>query len=291
MKIELRNAVREDRPRILEISSQIWEGNDYLPLVIDDWLADSSGEFVVAVVDGVLVGFAHRRSLAPRYAWLEGIRTDPARRGTGAAKEITLHLLEAAREDGADRVGLSTHVLNEASMHIARSHGFEEVARFTNLGAEKSAPAWSAARESREVVEVPLDEAVAFTRKSRSLELGRGFVSNGWTFYPFDRTEDGALRQARHLLGVRDRGRLVAFLAGGYVRQGNLYPIHLLEGEEEAVRTLICHALFLARGCEYADLMAPRRPNDLGLEPVLTDLGFKPWVATIPDVFILERSL
>lgn len=291
MRIELRRATEEDRPRILEISSQIWDGNDYLPLVVDDWLADSSGEFIVAVVDGALVGFAHRRLLAPGYAWLEGIRTDPARRGTGAAKEITRHFLEAACQEGADRVGLSTHVENEASIHIARSNGFQEVAWFTNLGAEASAPAWSAARESRNVSEVSLDEAVAFTRGSRSLEIGRGFVPNGWTFYPFDRAPDGALRQARHLLGVRDGGRLIGFLAGGYVRQGSLYPIHLLEGEADAVRTLVCHALFLAQGCHYVDLMAPGAGNELGLGPVLADLGLKPWGPTSPDVFVLERDL
>ncbi len=156
MGIELRRARSDDKPRILEISSQIWEGNDYVPFIVDDWLSDAGGEFVVALVDGLLVGFAHRTYLAPGYAWLEGIRTDPAHRGTGAAKEITRHFLEGVREERADRVGLSTHIENEASIHIIRSSGFEEVARFTNLGGEKTTSAWSAARPSDRVCEVPL---------------------------------------------------------------------------------------------------------------------------------------
>ena len=49
MGIELRGARSEDKPRILEISSQIWEGNDYVPFIVDDWLSDAGGEFVEAL--------------------------------------------------------------------------------------------------------------------------------------------------------------------------------------------------------------------------------------------------
>ena len=290
MGIELRRARSEDKPRILEISSQIWEGNDYVPFVFDDWLSDAGGEFVVALVDGLLVGFAHRTYLAPGYAWLEGIRTDPAHRGTGAAKEITQHFLEGVRQERADRVGLSTHIENEASIHIIRSSGFEEVARFTNLGGEKTTSAWSAARPSDRVCEVPLAQAVQFVRRSQSLKIGRGFVPHGWTFYPFDRAPEGALRGAPHLLGVRDGGRLLGLLAGGYPRQGELYPIHFLEGSEEAVEVLVRHALHLAGSCRYVDLMAPGGENDLGLFAALTQLGLKPWAKTTPDVFVFERA-
>jgi len=290
MGIELRRARSDDKPRILEISSQIWEGNDYVPFIVDDWLSDAGGEFVVALVDGLLVGFAHRTYLAPGYAWLEGIRTEPAHRGTGAAKEITRHFLEGVRQERADRVGLSTHIENEASIHIIRSSGFEEVARFTNLGGEKTTSAWSAARPSDRVCEVPLAQAVQFVRRSQSLKIGRGFVPHGWTFYPFDRAPEGALRGAPHLLGVRDGGRLVGLLAGGYPRQGELYPIHFLEGSEEAVEILVRHALHLAGSCRYVDLMAPGGENDLGLFAALTQLGLKPWAKTTPDVFVFERA-
>jgi len=292
MGIELRKARSEDKPRIVEISSQIWEGTDYVPLVFDDWLSDTEGEFVVAVVDGVLVGFAHRTYLAPGYAWLEGIRTDPARRGTGAAKEITRHFLEGVREEGADRVGLSTHIENEASIHIIRSNGFEEVAWFTNVGGAKETPTWPEARPSKIVCEVPLAEAMEFVRRSHSLEIGRGFVPNGWTFHPFDRAPEAALSSVPHLLGVRDRGRLIGFLAGGYARQGILYPIHFLEGTTDAAEELVRHALSLAATCRYVDLMGPGPlENGLGLLPILTQLGFKPWAKSSPDVLIFERRL
>ena len=85
MKIALRKAVATDKERIADISSQIWESDDYVTSVFDDWLADKSGEVIVALLDGKLIGFARRTYLLPGYAWFEGIRTDPAYSNTGAA--------------------------------------------------------------------------------------------------------------------------------------------------------------------------------------------------------------
>ena len=48
--ITLRKATASDKPRIVEISSQIWEGEDYVPDVLDDWLADPSGEVIVTML-------------------------------------------------------------------------------------------------------------------------------------------------------------------------------------------------------------------------------------------------
>jgi GNAT superfamily N-acetyltransferase len=96
MAFELRLATKEDKPRILEISAQIWEGEDYVPVVVDDWLAAAGSELVVATLAGELIAFAHLQWLAPEYVWLEGIRTDPARRNLGAGKALTDYLLERA---------------------------------------------------------------------------------------------------------------------------------------------------------------------------------------------------
>ncbi len=291
MGIELRAARVEDKPRILEISSQVWEGTDYVPLVLDLWLADEAGQFLVALIDGKVVGFAHRTYLAPGYAWLEGARTDVAYRGQGAGKAIARRFLEDVKSEGAERIGLSTHLTNEASLHLIRAHGFQEIAWFTNLGAENETPTWPQAQRSNRVVTVPLAEAVEFVRGSRSLLVGRGFTSAGWTFYPFDRAPDGALRLSAHLLGVRDGTRLVGLFAGGYARQGHLYPVHFLEGSEEAIEILLRHAFHLAVGCRYIDMMTPGG-MDSGLPsvPVALKLGLKTWVETTPDVLVFERT-
>jgi hypothetical protein len=64
----VRQAAVTDRARILEISSQIWDGNDYVPEVLDAWFADAEGELVVATLDGHVIAFAHRSWLCPKVA-------------------------------------------------------------------------------------------------------------------------------------------------------------------------------------------------------------------------------
>ena len=55
MSLVLRPVTLEDRPRVLEISSQIWDGEDYVPEQFAEWLADRHGEVIGAKCAGVLI--------------------------------------------------------------------------------------------------------------------------------------------------------------------------------------------------------------------------------------------
>ncbi len=56
--IEIRRAELRDKPRIVEISSKIWDGEDYLPLIFEKWVDEEGGEFSVITVDDVVAGCA-----------------------------------------------------------------------------------------------------------------------------------------------------------------------------------------------------------------------------------------
>ena len=40
MKLYFRSLQKRDIPAIIDISKDIWEGDDYIPFVINDWLDD-----------------------------------------------------------------------------------------------------------------------------------------------------------------------------------------------------------------------------------------------------------
>ena len=88
---------------------------------------------IEAIVDGKLVSFARRSYLLPGYAWFEGARTDPAYRNMGVFQAISRHFLEAMQREGADTIGLSTHVDNKASIHIIEKSGFRKAASYIYL--------------------------------------------------------------------------------------------------------------------------------------------------------------
>ena len=293
MAFELRLATSEDRPRILEISAQIWEGEDYVPAVIDDWLSAPGSELLVATLAGELIAFAHLQWLSPHYVWLEGIRTDPAHRNLGAGKALTDGLLERAARAGAQRAGLSTYIDNSASIRIIETHGFRRLAGFVYLEATTESPVWATAQPSDRVEEVPLDEAAAFVAGSPFLAAAQGYFPQGWKFYPFSLGAETAFKRLQHCLGIRRAGRLAALLSASLPsgREGQ-FGVDFLDGEEEACDVLLRHVLHLARDRRALQASVPKWGDQVA--PALAlfrRLGFQAWNDFAEDIFVYERTL
>jgi RimJ/RimL family protein N-acetyltransferase len=293
LDITLRKAVATDKERIAEISSQIWEGDDYVANVFDDWFADPHGEVIVATLDDILIGFARRTYLLPGYAWFEGIRTDPAYRNRGAAKAITRHFLDTVKKENAERIGLSTYIDNEASLHIIAANGFTRVASYVYLEADPDAPVRRVGRPSNRIVEVAPREAIPFINGSDFLQVAHGHFPHGWKFYPFKRDPGAVLAKMRHSFGIRESGRLLGLLCvGRSLRHEGEYTIDFIDGEPEAIEELLVHALHLARDYRVVELMAPKSEGkESPALPILHKLGFESWNDFQADVFVYERAL
>jgi len=293
MDISFRLAALADKPRILEIAAQVWEGEDYVPDVIDDWLAPGSAVLVAACVGDTLVAFGRYAQILPGYVWLEGLRTDPAWQGRGIAKALTAHMVARARADGAQRIGLSTYLDNLASQRTVEAHGFRRTADFVYLEARADAPARGRAQPSARVVEASPREAAAFIAGSAALALGRGFLPQGWRFHPFTRSPEMALAAMAHLLGIRRAGQLAALLCLGKSMHGpQVASIGFLEGEPDDMIELARHTLHLAAATRYVEAMAPRQGETAAPAlDVLLKLGFVVWNDGREDVFVYERAL
>jgi len=291
--ITLREVTAADKPRITEISSQIWDGEDYVPDVLDDWLADPSGEVIVAIVDGKLISFARRSYLLPGYVWLEGARTDPAYRNSGAAQEISRYFLESARSEGADTIGLSTYIDNEASIHIIEKNGFHKVASYVYLEAGRDAPIRREGQSSSRVCEVTPEDAISFIRNSKFLRAAHEHFPNGWKFYPFERNPELVLSKMEHVLGIKEEGKLTGLLClAGSLRRDGECTIAFIDGQSDAVEDLLRHTLHLASAAHHVAIMVPRN-NEATPEalPILQQIGFTAWNEFHPDVFVYEREI
>lgn len=176
MAIALRPARPEDREAILTISAQIWEGEDYIPLVLDDWLAE--GGLTVAELDGQLAGYGKLTMLSPGEAWLEGLRVDPAQRGKGVAKALGQRQLESALALRPRSIRFATAEANVESLHIAGKQGFQEIARFTYVEGpvrdEVVPPGVACLHE--------IEPAWAVVRASSAYRDAHGLLGLGWRF-------------------------------------------------------------------------------------------------------------
>jgi ribosomal protein S18 acetylase RimI-like enzyme len=286
MSIEIRTAIERDRERILAISAQIWDGYDYVPGVLDEWLAGRNGELLIAELDGIVAAFSYRTWLAEGHAWLQGIRADTALRGRGAGRALTERSIERAWADGARRIGLSTYIDNEASMHIAEAFGFRRVASFVYLEGELQGHA----EPNDPCVETLSDEdAARFIERSEHLAVAGGRFAWEWKFLEFAGSPQAALAWAPYRVGIRRDGDVVAALcaAPGSDPSDSAF-LSFLDGDAADLVTLLRHAE-ASLGTHKWEAMVPKTGDQAAAAlAVLREAGLRSWSEYSEDVFAYE---
>lgn len=277
--ISVRPATPADRDRILAISAQIWEGEDYVPLVLEAWLAQ--GGLVVAELDGAVAGFAKMTLLSPGEVWLEGLRVDPAHRGKGVAKAIAHHQLQTALRLRPRSVRFATAEVNAESLHIARSQGFQEIARFVYVeGPVRD----TAPPEGVSPVRDPAP-ALEFIRSSSACRAGRGLLGWGWRFPELTPERLARLVADGAVFACGDPVQGVLVLLPDPYAPASFASVAFLDGTEEAKDALLRFAHLWARekGQGYLAAMVPKE-EDL---PAFERNGLAP-LPSFRDVLVLE---
>jgi len=292
MDLVLRQAIQTDVPQIISISAKVWDGEDYIGAVIDEWLADPRGGVIVAVSGRTVVGFGRWVQLWPGYLWLEGLRVDPAWRGAGIARTLTHHLLEVCRLQSADRVALCTYLGNDAIIHLAGSCGFRRAASFTYAEAGPTSLARAQARFSPEVKPLDTGTALDFIGNSAFMRASGGFFPHGWRFLPFTIAPEAVFARMRWILGVLRGSQVIGVLCAGHLlRHRQEFTIDFVDGEPEAVEVLLRHALALAQSARSVEMMLPYAGTQPVVAlPLITQLGFEMWQSGEPDVFVYEKT-
>ncbi len=87
-RVVCRPALESDTPTVLEFTSRIWEGHDYIKYVWREWMEDPQGLLAVAQFGPRAVGIAKTTLISPHQWWLEGLRVDPDYRGLKIASHL-----------------------------------------------------------------------------------------------------------------------------------------------------------------------------------------------------------
>jgi len=287
MKIDVRRARTTDRERILEISAQIWEGDDYIPYVIDAWMGDEQSELAVATWGGRVVGFGRRMWLVPGYAWFEGTRTEPAYQGRGVGRALTEAFVARSLDEGATRIGLGTYIDNEASIHIIESMGFERIASFVYL--EKDIPAEQEDSSSHaESVCLSIEDTLAFVERSEFLDLAHRRLPHGWRFLPFDADPHGALAAASIRWGMeQEDGRLCAAVCLREASPGRI-DIVFADGDQTSLARLLAQVHRRFAGHHIEAMIPHGQGRTAQLLPVLQACDYETWDNYAAAVFVYE---
>ncbi len=120
---------KDDYDDILDISKDIWDGNDYLPKVFYKWVEDKDGYFVGVEVDDKIVAVGKYTILKDGQGWLEGLRVHKDYRGRQYAHAVTDVLFNIAREDLKNdkitNIAMCTHKDTPASIKMMKERKFK----------------------------------------------------------------------------------------------------------------------------------------------------------------------
>lgn len=135
IRVVCRTARESDTQDMLEVTKTIWDGEDYVPHVWAEWLADPAGRLMVAEYQGKVVGLGKLTRLMDEDWWLEGLRVDPEYQGKGVATQIMDALLEVWEQTGGSSIRLMTSINRLPVHHLCDTRGFRLVGEYSSFGA------------------------------------------------------------------------------------------------------------------------------------------------------------
>ena len=184
MRFKTRPAAYKDREGIVQLSSRIWDGDDYIPDLIDEWLNSSDPLYIVEDTEQERICAIDHCAVKGDYAYLEGLRVDPDYRGMGLGREVFRATLKETLRRGLTRNGALIMNESEASMHLARKMFFEPVNHYFFLE-KKIEPEKKENVAGIKVREIYPGELERMKDEFHTLLMATGgFVPNSWSVEP-----------------------------------------------------------------------------------------------------------
>ncbi len=287
--IEIRRAKYEDKPRIVEISSKIWDGDDYLPQIFDKWVEEKGGEFSVITVDGVVAGCSKITQLPQNTLWLEGIRVDADYRGQGLGKKLAEYQLKRAEELGYTNLELGTFVENYESIAIIEKRGFERIASFKflfkgltadNEESNESVLSKSVNENVRKITNVnELNEVL----KHIDTPSRQNYINLDWTFLKCDQN----MLQQMIDRGLIYKYKTTLFAFGNWNQKDDGATLYFIFGEEKEVVLEFLLDSVKERGCSNIITMLSEEDSEYEL---YYNHGFESITAESKDAFVYRMK-
>lgn len=235
-ELSIRPARAGDRAAMERICAQVWDGDDYVPYVWDEWLADERGPLIVGELEGQVVALSKITFQTPDQGWLRGMRVDPEYRGRGIAGRFLRYSLAYARDHGARAVRLSTNDYN-TPVHLAAGRaGMERIGVYVSWVAEplpEGAPPIFLSPDDRA-------HADAFLQASPVLAFCRGVYGLGWEWQELTPARLAESLEGRMVAAqLAPDGGLGALAITSFDAEDQRLTIGLTDGQPAAVTALL----------------------------------------------------
>ncbi len=270
----IRKITEKDRVRVIDIASKIWEGDDYISFVFDEWVNDPDGNFAGLWENNKLVGFGRLKFLTPTDVWLEGLRKDPDSDAKGVGKKLSQYYYNYLQGKKITSIRFSTYFDNIASIKLNEKSGFKKVftlslksLKLTEMKKNISAKITS---------EIDFNSVKKFVENSSYLQKSNHFIGKGWVTHKYSE---------KLLRTFFDDSNIVVWLEEGSIKGAGIwskvnYPdvfwISFLEADNFEIFTgLKDYFNLLGRnmGKDHFEILIP----DTKLKEFCNRAGFESW--------------
>lgn len=231
----IRKIKPEDKSCVLEIASKIWEGDDYLPQVFDEWIKDPNGVFAGLWENEILIGFGHLKYLTPSDIWLEGLRKDPDLNVKGVGEKLSHYYLKILKKNpNITSVRFSTYFDNIASIRLNEKLGFKKILYLSHKELELKKNKKSQVH-SNLIKEKSFNKIQKYIENSSFLKFSKNFISKGWTVYPYSRELLKQFYDDEQILSFNENDVIKGVAIYSKVNYKDVFWISFLEAENELV--------------------------------------------------------
>lgn len=293
--MKIQEISKEDKTRILEISSKIWEYGDYIKDAFDAWINDPESHFVSVWDDGVLVAFGRLLFLTPKDIWIDANRKDPSYKKKGVQKVLMNYFIKKFKGSlgSVESIRASVYCKNFASIKNMEKFGMEKISTFSlkYLPLMKNTEHSVAKHSDNEFITntPPLKRVMEYINNSKYFYNSNSFITKGWTVYPFSEEIIEELIAQRQIIAWEQNNTIlgVCGFADSYFK--NSFWINYLEADNDHIYArLLAEAKRIAFSLEKdkIEILVPAHDD---LMVFAEKNGFKSWEEN-DDFLVYEFS-
>jgi len=272
----IREIKPSDKKEVLQISSQIWEGDDYVNNVFDKWANCDDGFFTGYWENEKLIGFGRMRFLTPTNIWLEALRKDPQTDIKGVGYKIAQYYMEQLKGKRIDSIRFSTYFGNIASMKLNEKLGFNKILTLSlkelDISNHQVKPVSKAIQKDIDITLLNQYVINSFYLKGINNLIGKGWVVHQYTSELLEE-----FHSKKQFAIYSEDGETKGAILFTKVEYRDVFWISFIEAENERIYFELMSCAVnnaLENNCKKIQLLVP---NISKLMDVINLNGFRSW--------------
>ena len=272
----IREIIYSDKNEVLKISSQIWDGDDYVENVFDEWIRDDDGLFTGYWEDEKLIGFGRMRFLTPTDIWLEALRKDPKTNVKGVGNKIAEYYMEQLKGKRINSIRFSTYFGNITSIKLNEKLGFKKILTLSLKELEISK---QLIKPINNLIKKDFDLKVLdqYIMNSSYLKKTNHFIGKGWVVHRHSHRLIKEFHANKQFAVYSENGETKGAILFSEVEYNSVFWISFIEAENEEIYQALMNIVTtraLKSNCKKIQLLVPDISEIMCF---IDSSGFKSW--------------